>query len=1006
MCEDSKSSDEASSPDQTDDSNLSDITSPPVIPPAPELPISFAKAFPLGAQIQFNQDSKVTLPPFTLPSSIPQPVANSSGFTFSTGAFPAANFVTQRNNVTVSTINNSSKSRPKKSKPKAQPKAKVIKFHEYKGPPNIVKSTQPVPPTAAISAVGLASTSTNDIATQASIQAMQAAKHCDTPYHILLQQQQLFLQWQLEFNQKNLNATVLVPTQKDGQPSIQTLASSTGTSSSFMGNVESSPLSVFTQASPQTVFTMTPSSQQSGSQLQQIRISSPVMTQVKQEPQVGQPQAQMNPNVTPININKAVKKPTTVTNSGQPKQYTSLEEMKVPELKAELKKRNLTVSGAKDKLIERLKPYADAIIKAPKDRSTSGSSVTSPGSSVFSPAGSALSGMSPQPFTIMSPPNSAPSPQSVRLPNGLVFSAHNSMTLPVVLSTNSGTFSQPGSVQSNFSCLQSPGSVNSTITPVTSPSATSSVFSPPGSVGSVIEEIMCSNAESPLPSIQSMQSAVSVSNMTMIPDDLSNPFSPPESPLVMENVMTPLSPDDMDVPVPSPVIEHANPSNQHSHVMNGQQHMEQSRPPSVVSVVHSEVDKMDMAMDIDLDLNQSLSSSLAPALNAVTLGPHMTQASDHVVISQAQPPLATMQTDVFKPQQDDPQQMLNRIEAQLRILQEKQQQKQQQQQQSANTSAYQYSQEEMLRQQQEKIEKLQAQLQESQLQLQLQQLQHQQIQHQQQKLQLLQQQQIQLQRQQQQVQSAQQQQKVVSMPQVSGVSANVQGQVPQNVQPVQQALHGQPEVQQPSQCQPSVQMAQQVQVNVQQQHAHVNASTSRQFTVQVPRSSPSSHIPASTVSQIPAAQTAAAVQKPAFKQQSNKPNQTASTPQVIFSVPNGVKPPTLGSLPANMKQIQIPASWLTNIQSTPQGMSAVIVPQGKKTKAPSLEFIKNQTINQTLNLVGGKSLIAVSTGTGGQQQLIIAAAPQSKPYTVPSSTHSAPPTAPSNGLTKPASHKL
>jgi hypothetical protein len=36
--------------------------------------------------------------------------------------------------------------------------------------------------------------------------------------------------------------------------------------------------------------------------------------------------------------------------------------MKVTDLKAELKKRNLPVSGPKPQLIERLKPYADTII--------------------------------------------------------------------------------------------------------------------------------------------------------------------------------------------------------------------------------------------------------------------------------------------------------------------------------------------------------------------------------------------------------------------------------------------------------------------------------------------------------------------------------------------------------------------------------------------------------------------------------------------------------------------
>ena len=61
----------------------------------------------------------------------------------------------------------------KKSKSKSQPKTRTIKFHEYKGPPNAHKST-----------------------------AMSATSPVETSYELLLQQQQLFLQWQLEWQHK------------------------------------------------------------------------------------------------------------------------------------------------------------------------------------------------------------------------------------------------------------------------------------------------------------------------------------------------------------------------------------------------------------------------------------------------------------------------------------------------------------------------------------------------------------------------------------------------------------------------------------------------------------------------------------------------------------------------------------------------------------------------------------------------------------------------------------
>lgn len=62
---------------------------------------------------------------------------------------------------------NINKNKPKKPKPKTQPKTKIIKFHKYKKPPNIIKTQTIIP--------------TNNPSNK-------------TPYHIILQQQQLFLQ--------------------------------------------------------------------------------------------------------------------------------------------------------------------------------------------------------------------------------------------------------------------------------------------------------------------------------------------------------------------------------------------------------------------------------------------------------------------------------------------------------------------------------------------------------------------------------------------------------------------------------------------------------------------------------------------------------------------------------------------------------------------------------------------------------------------------------------------
>lgn len=521
--------------------------------------------------------------------------------------------------------------------------------------------------------------------------------------------------------------------------------------------------------------------------------------------------------------------------------------------------------------------------------------------------------------------------------------------------------------------------------------------------------------------------------MTMIPDDLSNPFSPPQSPLFIDNDMTPLSPDLMDIHVQSPgdlkavkpqvsfQLNCANATNKHSAQSNVSNSMEQSRPSSVLSVAPSEPEKHEMAMDIDLDLTQGFSGGLAPTLSAAS------------VATQVPPPpppplpafsnMTTTNPNVLKAQQDDQQQMLNQIQAQLRILQEKQKlnQKQHMQLKPASTAS-QMSQEELLKQQQDKIEKLQSQLEESQLQLKLQQLQHQQLQVQQKQLQQLQQQAIQqqaaqnqLEQQQQQMQqsmqqhvaSQQQQQQQHQQVAQSQAALQVTQQVP--MQTAQTAVQSQTNLPLQSQSHVHQQMAMQGQPQVQLQGQPQTAVQGQPpLAVQVPRSSP-----VIVQSQNSVAQTQPAASQTQQKSpQHGTPKQVPTTSaQVIFSVPslpNGSKAPTLANLPPNMKQIQIPAHLLHAFQNS-QGVPAVIVTQNPKTtakkKAPSLEFIKNQAINQTLNLGGGRSLIAVSTAAGGTQQFIIATAPTA-PKTNTNAPQTSTPAQTLNGLTQPSVQKM
>ncbi|XP_077293431.1 myocardin-related transcription factor isoform X2 [Arctopsyche grandis] len=148
----------------------------------------------------------------------------------------------------------------KKSKSKATPKARTIKFHEYKGPPNAHKSSSPPGMTA----------------------------QGETSYELLLRQQQLFLQWQLESQHKYPQLILPAPHKHT--------------------HIAASPAS-----------SIAPDSPESSSSSHPHRIPTPPPP--------------------------------------PPPPPGRLEDMKVSDLKAELKRRNLPVSGAKPHLIERLRPF-------------------------------------------------------------------------------------------------------------------------------------------------------------------------------------------------------------------------------------------------------------------------------------------------------------------------------------------------------------------------------------------------------------------------------------------------------------------------------------------------------------------------------------------------------------------------------------------------------------------------------------------------------------------------
>ena len=74
----------------------------------------------------------------------------------------------------------------------------------------------------------------------------------------------------------------------------------------------------------------------------------------QQQSQQQHPQQQQQQRTSPIKSTSNI--------SNVKKIISKLEDMKVSDLKAELKKRNLPVSGAKQQLIERLKPFSDSVV--------------------------------------------------------------------------------------------------------------------------------------------------------------------------------------------------------------------------------------------------------------------------------------------------------------------------------------------------------------------------------------------------------------------------------------------------------------------------------------------------------------------------------------------------------------------------------------------------------------------------------------------------------------------
>jgi len=189
-----------------------------------------------------------------------------------------------------------------KTKPLPGPKPKTIKFHEYKGPDSQSKRKSDAGKTKQ-----------------------------ETTYDLILEQQQLFLQWQLQ-NQAKF-PQILLPAVGKVDSSGRTSIMSLGASSSASGTSSSHSQASSSVPSPASSVPGTP------------RATTPRASTPSRNGLGGMP-------LTPQDVNHA----TSLLNK--------LDDMKVTDLKIELKKRSLPVSGPKPTLIERLRPKLEAVIAA------------------------------------------------------------------------------------------------------------------------------------------------------------------------------------------------------------------------------------------------------------------------------------------------------------------------------------------------------------------------------------------------------------------------------------------------------------------------------------------------------------------------------------------------------------------------------------------------------------------------------------------------------------------
>ncbi|XP_059079735.1 myocardin-related transcription factor B-like isoform X2 [Tigriopus californicus] len=214
-------------------------------------------------------------------------------------------------------------------KPKAKgtastAKTRTIKFHEYKGPPS-----------AALK--------------RPNSEEADAKSAEDSRYELLLKQQQLFLQWQLELSHKY--PQIILPAAPTSSSNVGTATMMAVGAESSVASSSTTKFNFVTQSSLAAKYQ--PQLSSGSSQGSIASVPSPA-TSAPPTPRANTPSRTL---VIGFGSNPA-------SSEDSARLLEKMEAMKVTDLKAELKKRNLPTSGPKSALIERLKPHLEAMVMA------------------------------------------------------------------------------------------------------------------------------------------------------------------------------------------------------------------------------------------------------------------------------------------------------------------------------------------------------------------------------------------------------------------------------------------------------------------------------------------------------------------------------------------------------------------------------------------------------------------------------------------------------------------